>query len=66
MDLDASRGRGVEDDLRLRGCGRQRLVDDHVQATPGRFEGEGDVGAVGRCDDDEVDVIEMRPCLVGR
>ena len=47
MDLDARRGRGVEDDLGLRGRGRQRLVDDHVQATPGRFEGEGDMGAIG-------------------
>ena len=46
MDLDARRGRGVEDDLGLRGRGRQRLVDDHVQATPGRFEGKGDMGAV--------------------
>src|SRR6185312_1503956 len=54
---------GVDQFARLLGCGRKRLVDDHVFSGLKSAEGNVEVRVIGRGDNDEVDVRRV-DCLV--
>ena len=66
MNLNAgARGR-VNDELGLSGGCCNRLVDDHVQPSSRRLDGQGNVGSVGRGYDDQIDIVDVLPGRIDR
>ena len=66
MNLNAGALGCMNDELGLRCAGGNRLVDDHVQPSSRRLDGQRHMGSVGRGDDDQTDIVELLPSFLDR